>query len=115
MKKSTFQAANLDKLLYARHVRMEVGHFPDSSVSCCLHSIKQLCLFSSKLPGQMVEGDIYSYLLHLKTTKHRIQAVENDRVKLSAVGYRTSKTVTLNLGAAELLHRFLCIFCLPGL
>jgi site-specific recombinase XerD len=49
---------------------MEVEHFSNSSVNCYLHAIKQLCLFTGKLPDQMVEEDIYSYLLHLKTTKH---------------------------------------------
>jgi site-specific recombinase XerD len=60
----------MDKLLYDVHVRMEVEHFSDSSVNCYLHAIKQLCLFTGKLPDQMVEEDIYTYLLHLKNDKH---------------------------------------------
>jgi integrase/recombinase XerD len=57
-------------MLYCVHVRMEVEHFSDSSVNCYLHAIKQLCIFLDKLPDQMVEEDIYSYLLHLKKDKH---------------------------------------------
>ncbi len=49
---------------------MEIEHFSDSSVNCYLHAIKQLCIFLGKLPDQMVEEDIYSYLLHLKKNKH---------------------------------------------
>jgi integrase len=64
---------------------MEVEHFSNSSVNCHLHAIKQLCLFTGKLPGQMVKGDIYSYLLHLKTTKH--QGRETIRNHLQGIGF----------------------------
>jgi len=49
---------------------MEVEHFSDSSISCYLYAIKELCLFIGKLPDQMVEKDIYQYLAHLKNVRH---------------------------------------------
>lgn len=48
------------------HIRMEVEHFSNSSINCYLHSIKQLCLHSGRLPDAMCEDDIFNYLLHLK-------------------------------------------------
>jgi integrase/recombinase XerD len=49
---------------------MEVEHFSNSSINCYLHAIRQLCLFSGKLPDLMCEDDIYAYLAHLKNNKH---------------------------------------------
>ena len=69
-KKSTFQPAQLSELLHVVHVRMEVEHFSESTVNCYLHAIKQLCVFTDKLPDSMGEEDIYAYLAHLKNEKH---------------------------------------------
>jgi site-specific recombinase XerD len=49
---------------------MEVEHFSNSSINCYLHAIKQLCLFSGKLPDNIGEDEIYSYLSHLKNERH---------------------------------------------
>lgn len=49
---------------------MEVEHFSDSSVNCYLHAIKELCNFCGKLPEQIGEEDLYSYLVHLKNVRH---------------------------------------------
>lgn len=49
---------------------MEVEHFSNSSVNCYLHAIKELCNFCGKLPDQIVEEDLYSYLAHLKNVRH---------------------------------------------
>lgn len=48
---------------------MEVEHFSDSSVSCYLHAIKQLCQFSGRLPDEMNEEDLYLFLSHLKNDR----------------------------------------------
>lgn len=48
---------------------MEVEHFSDSSVSCYLHAIKQLCQFSGRLPDEMDEEDLFLFLSHLKNDR----------------------------------------------
>lgn len=48
---------------------MEVEHFSNSSINCYLHSIKQLCQFSGRLPDCMSEEDIYLFLSHLKNER----------------------------------------------
>lgn len=48
---------------------MEVEHFSNSSISCYLHSIKQLCQFSGRLPDNMNEEDIYLFLSFLKNDR----------------------------------------------
>jgi len=48
---------------------MEVEHFSNSSISCYLYAINQLCLFSGRLPDQLQEEDIYNYLAFLKSEK----------------------------------------------
>lgn len=48
---------------------MEVEHFSDSSVSCYLHAIKQLCQFSNRLPDNINEEDLYLFLSHLKNER----------------------------------------------
>ena len=49
---------------------MEVEHFSNSSINCYLYAIKELCKFCDKLPDQIGEEDLYSYLVHLKNVKH---------------------------------------------
>lgn len=48
---------------------MEVEHFSDSSISCYLHAVKHLCLFSGNLPDKLKEEDIFDYLAYLKSEK----------------------------------------------
>jgi integrase/recombinase XerD len=48
---------------------MEVEYFSNSSISCYMHAIKQLCLFSRCLPDSMGEDDIYNFLSYLKNEK----------------------------------------------
>jgi integrase/recombinase XerD len=64
--------------LRAVHIRMEVEYFSNSSINCYLHSIKQLCLHSGRLPDAMCENDIYNYLLHLKDERNlRRESIRN--------------------------------------
>ena len=46
------------------------------------------------------------YTHRIAISNHRIKSVENDRVKFSAIDYRTSKVVQVDLEAEEFLHRF---------
>jgi site-specific recombinase XerD len=48
---------------------MEAEYFSDSSISCYLYSVKQLCLFKKTLPENLKESDIYDYLAYLKTDR----------------------------------------------
>jgi len=63
----------------------------------------------AKLPmhnAQQVVDYIGRYTHRIAISNHRIKAVENDRVKFSAIDYRTSSVVEVDLEAEEFLHRF---------
>jgi len=60
------------------HIRMEVEHFADSSINCYLNSIKQLCLFSGRLPNEIDENEIFNFLSYLKNEKsHSRETIRN--------------------------------------
>ena len=57
---------------------MEVEHFADSSTKNYLNSIKQLCLFTGKLPENLTENEIYDFLSYLVNDKgHSRETVRN--------------------------------------
>ncbi len=48
---------------------MEIEHFANSSIRSYLNSIKQLSLYTGKLPNQLQEEDIYEFLFYLVNEK----------------------------------------------
>jgi integrase/recombinase XerD len=64
---------------------MEIEHFADSSLKSYLHSIKQLCLFTSRLPHELDEQDILDFLSHLIT--HHKSSRETVRNYLQGIRY----------------------------
>jgi hypothetical protein len=71
----------------------------------------------AKLPmhnAEQVVSYVGRYSHRVAISNHRIKAVENDRAKSSAVNYRTSKTVLVDLGANEFLRRFSMHILPPG-
>lgn len=60
------------------HVRMEVEHFSNSSISNYMRSTQLLCTFSGKLPDELSEMEIYEFLLYLKNElKHSRSTIRN--------------------------------------
>jgi integrase/recombinase XerD len=64
---------------------MEIEHFAASSLKSYLHSIKQLCLFTSRLPHELDEQDILDFLSHLIT--HHKSSRETVRNYLQGIRY----------------------------
>ena len=75
-----------------------------------LHPLyKKRWVVYAKLPmynAEQVVNYIGRYTHRIAISNHRIKAVENHRVKFSAIDYRTSKIVQINLSAEEFLQRF---------
>lgn len=83
-----------------------------------LHPLyKKRWVVYAKLPmhdaGQVVKY-IGRYSHRIAISNHRIKAIGNGRVKFSAVDYRTSKTVMIDLDAEEFLRRFSLHILPPG-
>lgn len=88
-------------------VRLETPFIPDKKY---LHPLyRKRWVVYAKLPmhnAQQVINYIGRYTHRIAISNHRIQLVENNRVKFSAFDYRTSKVVQIDLSSEEFLRRF---------
>jgi hypothetical protein len=83
-----------------------------------LHPLyKKKWVVFAKLPmhnAEQVVRYIGRYSHRVAISNHRIKSVENHRVKFSALNYRTSKSVMVDLTAVEFLQRFSLHILPPG-